>query len=65
MYVKTLSFAKSLRGITRISCHVMKYFGFGWQADDVFARRKMLAENVNRALSGFQEGEFGLQNYSS
>ena len=23
----------------------------------------MLAENVNRALSRFQEGEFGLQNY--
>ena len=23
----------------------------------------MLAENVNRALSGFQEGQFGLQNY--
>jgi len=28
-------------------------------------RRKMLAENVNRVLSGFQEGEFGLQNYCS
>ena len=59
-----LSFAKSLRRRHKdffpldVSTSVL---------DGGLIRRpaKMLAENVNRALSGFQEREFGLQNYCS
>jgi hypothetical protein len=55
----TLSFAKSLRR------HQKDFFPLDVSSSVLDGRlirhpAKMLAENVNRALSEFQEGEFGL-----